>query len=86
MFEGLPAVGEPFQGRIRCCEDDYGGTHWHCAKCNGVTSMMGHLTSGFRYRDEWVEFPDGKTYFTCDPKTEQLIESMTRGEEDTRIL
>ncbi len=28
-------------GRNRCCIEDFGGSHYHCAKCNRVTGMMG---------------------------------------------
>jgi len=30
-------------GRERCCDEDYGGSHYHCAKCGGVCGMMGHM-------------------------------------------
>ena len=83
---GVPEVGEPFQGRIRCCEDDFGGSHWHCGRCGRVSSIYGHLTSGIYHRGEWIPFPDGKSHFTCDSETQALIERMTASEEDTRIL
>ncbi len=28
-------------GRNRCCIEDFGGSHYHCAKCNRVTGVMG---------------------------------------------
>ena len=35
---------EKFIGRKPCCEQDFGGSHYHCGRCNGVTGMMGHST------------------------------------------
>ena len=29
-------------GREPHCVEDMGGSHWHCAKCGAVSSMMGH--------------------------------------------
>ena len=29
-------------GREPCCEEDYGGSHYHCARCGAVCSMMGN--------------------------------------------
>lgn len=31
-------------GREPCCDEDLGGSHYHCAKCGAVCSMMGHST------------------------------------------
>lgn len=29
-------------GREPCCDEDLGGSHYHCGRCGGVSSMMGH--------------------------------------------
>lgn len=26
----------------RCCDEDFGGSHYHCAYCRGVSGMQGH--------------------------------------------
>jgi hypothetical protein len=26
----------------RCCDEDYGGSHYHCARCGAACGMMGH--------------------------------------------
>lgn len=34
-----------------CCDEtDFGGSHYHCAHCNGVTGMYGHMSGG-AFRD-----------------------------------
>lgn len=39
-------------GREPCCPLDFGGSHYHCARCDCVTGMYGHYRGG-----EWL---DGK--------------------------
>lgn len=39
------------------------GSHWHCANCGEISSMMGHITGQRR--------PDGTSYFSCDPDYEE---------------
>ena len=34
---------ERTQHRPKCCDEDYGGSHYHCAQCGEVTGMMGHF-------------------------------------------
>lgn len=29
-------------GREPCCDQDFGGSHYHCPRCWAVTSMLGH--------------------------------------------
>ncbi len=29
----------------RCCEQDFDGSHYHCAHCGQVSSMQGHYMS-----------------------------------------
>lgn len=37
----------------RCCDQDYGGSHYHCGGCGQVSGMMGcaecHRTGKFDY-------------------------------------
>lgn len=42
----LPNIGEPWYegGPPRCCEEDQGGSHWHCGNCGEVSSMYGHYS------------------------------------------
>lgn len=37
----IPEVGESWGYRIRCCEEDLGGSHYHCPACGRVGSMYG---------------------------------------------
>ena len=30
-------------GRPQCCDDDWGGSHYHCPACGQETSMYGHV-------------------------------------------
>lgn len=54
---------DPYSGRERCCDEDYGGSHYHCTRCGAVTSMMGHYSkdecedsiSLGHDRPEWLE-------------------------------
>ncbi len=32
-------------GWRRCCEEDWGGSHYHCAGCGAVTGMYGHYVT-----------------------------------------
>lgn len=37
----------------RCCEEDYGGSHYHCANCGEVSGMYGHyVKDGFTCQKE----------------------------------
>ncbi len=50
MREDVPVRtndGGPFPP---CCDEDYGGSHYHCGHCREVTSMMGHYVEA-TYRD-----------------------------------
>ena len=29
-----------------CCDEDYGGSHYHCVRCGAACSMMGHTDEG----------------------------------------
>ena len=31
-------------GRVPCCIDDTGGSHYHCARCGKTSSMQGHYS------------------------------------------
>ncbi len=70
MIRSWEKEREKLIGRKPHCDQDYGGSHYHCAKCNGVSSMMGHYTTGFRNDGRWVTFPDHAGYFTCQPEFE----------------
>lgn len=70
-----PEVGQFFHGsyRVRCCEEDWGGSHYHCGQCGEVTGMYGHrvtLKAGVAWAEAIAEglgvsLPfDG---FTCAP-------------------
>jgi hypothetical protein len=49
-------------GRTRCCDQDHGGSHYHCGRCNGVTGMYGHHRGG-EYRDgKWRRI---EPHFCC---------------------
>lgn len=49
-------------GRPRCCELDFGGSHYRCGRCNAVTGMYGHYRGG-EYRDgRWRSMP---SHFCC---------------------
>lgn len=43
----MPEVGQPWPGtnRVRCCEEDWGGSHYHCGECGEVTGMYGHYVT-----------------------------------------
>ena len=56
---------------MTCCSEDYGGSHYHCACCVGVSSMMGHwvrVSASASFSASWmgaVPLPfDG---FSCAP-------------------
>ena len=36
---------EVYEALEVCCRDYYGGSHYHCARCFGVSSMLGHTTN-----------------------------------------
>lgn len=36
-----PANQERIGGRRRCCDEDFGGSHYHCGRCRRVSGMMG---------------------------------------------
>lgn len=42
----------------RCCDQDFGGSHYHCGNCGQVSSMYGH---------SYGEDADGKIIWKCDP-------------------
>lgn len=74
-MESTPDVGEPWPnfGHARCCEEDYGGSHYHCARCDGVTGMYGHMTT-LKPGDKWAKDRAAQLGvslpfrgFTCDP-------------------
>lgn len=47
----------------RCCPEDYGGSHYHCANCGEVSSMFGHTSQ------RPVDIGHGTTvYFTCESR------------------
>ena len=41
---------EEVMGREPCCDEDYGGSHYHCGRCGKTSSMMGHLTTYCKVR------------------------------------
>lgn len=43
-------------GRPRCCDDDFGGSHYHCGSCGEVSSSMGHWRGGAYVDGKWVKF------------------------------
>lgn len=51
----------------RCCEEDFGGSHYHCAKCGKVGGMYGH-----------AEELNGQLVFTCDKKSKFFVISPER--------
>ena len=61
--------------RRLCCDQDYGGSHYHCAKCEAVTGMFGHYTNGARIDGRWVKFGEG--VFTCQPEYEAKVRELT---------
>lgn len=54
----LAEVGQPFDlggGRPRCCDQDFGGSHYHCGGgCGAVTSMYGHYIQVHGDEPEWM--------------------------------
>lgn len=38
----------------RCCNQDYGGSHYHCSNCGAVTGMLGHYIT-LRPGVKWAE-------------------------------
>lgn len=66
------------RGRDRCCDQDYGGSHYHCGRCGEVASMMGHYVMLDRMGDSWEKALAEKLGvtrpwrgFTCDPQNER---------------
>lgn len=67
------------------CGDYLGGSHYHCAKCNKRTGMMGHYTSyAGHHKGKIVHLPEAM--FSCDPGYEgeceramSLAEGKVRG-------
>ena len=47
---------EAHLGRPRCCDQDFGGSHYHCARCGAVTGMYGHWEGGRFDGDRFVTF------------------------------
>lgn len=55
----VPYIRCPMCKDRRCCDQDFGGSHYHCGRCNDPkpTSMQGH----------YLRFDDGTWGFHCDP-------------------
>ena len=57
----LPEPGERFgPGRVRCCREDHGGSHYHCPACgSSQVSMYGHVSGTPSVRScTGTELPD----------------------------
>lgn len=56
------------QGRDRCCDQDYGGSHYHCGNCGKASSMLGHYIGKVsdKRMSEILDKPIGWSGFTCD--------------------
>ena len=58
---------EKIQGRARCCDKDFGGSHYHCGNCGEVSSMLGHFVSVSSPKmAEMIGRPVGFRGFTCE--------------------
>lgn len=55
-------------GREPCCDKDLGGSHYHCGRCNGVSSMMGHYRAVHWFENKTTKVPP----HTCCPNDCQL--------------
>lgn len=56
-------------GGPRCCPEDWGGSHYHCAGCNGVTGMYGHYRGGYFRYGKWVKFAEA--HMCCPDRCEK---------------
>lgn len=57
----------------RCCDQDYGGSHYHCANCGLVSSMFGHYSAvvfPLGYGGQGVKIPGA---MTCSREWEQQV-------------
>lgn len=76
-------------GREPCCSQDYGGSHYHCARCGAVTGMYGHYTTGVMFDGKWlklgketIDLPDGKTaeidrgLFSCTDEYDEALAAL----------
>jgi hypothetical protein len=73
-------------GREPCCDEDYGGSHYHCSQCNGVCSMMGHWTDKLWVRGKGIPLPpkpDGSPWWTCEPEYQRLRDEALAAAEDS---
>lgn len=66
----LPQVGEPWDSGFgtRCCEEDMGGSHYHCAGCGAAGGMYGHyvkITNHPPYASWGKNVPLPYEGFTC---------------------
>ena len=60
-------------GRKRCCEEDFGGSHYHCGHCGEVSGMYGHFVMFNKLSSkklaENLGLPFPFVGFRCDPTT-----------------
>jgi hypothetical protein len=58
-----------WNGRERCCEEDFGGSHYHCAHCGQVSSMQGHYGDPTAYQRPICQHTTASTHRTSDGRT-----------------
>lgn len=59
-------LADAYLNRERCCDEDFGGSHYHCSQCNAVTGMMGHWVRASNQRSaDMLRVPLGFEGFTC---------------------